>query len=417
MTDPIVFLSDLIALGRSGETDVQQAVSARLATFGCSIEALTYEPGEVRLREEFALDQAITRGPRTAIVARLKGTGGGRSCILFAHPDSEPVPEAHGWSADPFTARISDSRIHGWGVADDLSGIAAMVSGLGAALADGWRPRGDIIVASTPSKRHARGVAAVLERIDRPDAAIYLHPAESGAGMGEIKACTPGLLEFSIALRGQPPETAEIGHAAFVHRAFGVADAARAVMDQLQRLDATRGERIRHGRIEAFVGRATNILVSGLRFGEPGLRNRVPTEGWIEGSVSSPPGESLEQAMADIRGAVASAVLPGGWPEALRPEVSFLAGVTGAETPGNHPLFNAVNDAIRVATGRNAFVNPVHTASDIRVPIVQHGIPTVGLGPLGGDLTQNGRTDEWVDVADHERCVGVVAGALRTWCG
>ncbi len=417
MTDAIAILSELIALGRSGETAIQQAVAARLAAVGCSIEALTYEPAEIGLREEFAQDQAIAPGQRTAVVARLRGSGGGRSCILFAHPDSEPVPEAHGWSADPFVARIADGRIHGWGVADDLAGVAAMVSGLELALADGWRPRGDIVVASTPSKRHARGVAAVLERIARPDAAIYLHPAESGAGMGEIKACTPGLLEFRIALGGQPPETAEPGHAAFAHRGFSVADAARAVLEQLRRLDAERGARIAHARIESFVGRATNILVSAVSFGEAGRRNRLPTDGWIEGSVSFPPGETLEQAMGDIRRAVEATALPAGWPAALRPAVAFPAGVTGAETPADHPLFLAVNAAIRAETGRDAFVNPVHTASDIRVPIVQHGIPTVGLGPLGGDLTQNGRTDEWVDVADHRRCAAVVAAALKGWCG
>ncbi len=322
MNDPIPFLSDLIALGRSGETAVQQAVATRLAAMGCAIEALTYDPADVRLREEFAEHQAMATGPRTAIVARLKGLGGGRSCILFAHPDGEPTREAHGWSADPFTARIADGRIHGWGVADDLAGVAAMVSGLEQALAEGWRPRGDIVIASTPSKRHARGVAAVLDRIPRPDAAIYLHPAESGAGMGEIKACTPGLLEFRIALKGEPPETAEPGHAAFAHRGFGVADAARAVLDHLRRLDVERGARIAHARIEGFVGRATNILVSGARLGEAGLRNRLPTQGWVEGSVSFPPGETLEQVMADIRKAVAAA-LPSGWPEALRPRSPF----------------------------------------------------------------------------------------------
>lgn len=416
MPDPIAFLSELIALGREGESAVQRSVAARLSALGCAIERLTYRPETVPLREEFALDHAMTPGERTAVMARLGGSGGGRSCILFAHPDSEPAPAEHGWSADPFTARVAGGRIHGWGVADDLAGVAAMVSGIESTLSGGWRPRGDIIVASTPSKRHARGVAAVLDRIPRPDAAIYLHPAESGAGMGEIKACTPGLLEFRIALKGRFPETAEPGHAAFVHRGFGVADAARNVLEQLGRLDAARAERLRHARIEAFVGRATNILVSALRFGEPSSRNRLPTEGWIEGSVSLPPGETLEQAMADIRKTVAAS-LPSGWPAALEPSVSFPAGVRGAETTADHPLFHAVNDAVRLATGRDAFVNPVHTASDIRVPIVQHGIATVGLGPLGGDLTQNGRTDEWVDIEDHRRCVGVVAAALRNWCG
>jgi len=48
---------------------------------------------------------------------------------------------------------------------------------------------------------------------------------------------------------------------------------------------------------------------------------------------------------------------------------------------------------------------------------VQAGIPTVGLGPLAGDLTQNGLTDEWVDVDDYRRAVKVVAAIIDGWCG
>jgi acetylornithine deacetylase/succinyl-diaminopimelate desuccinylase-like protein len=417
MSDAIDFLAELVARGRAGEAAVQDSVAARLAGLGCAVEARHYRPDDVRLRDEFATGAAAPAGERMAILARFAGSGGGRSCILFAHPDSEPVPVDHGWSADPFIARIADGRLHGWGVADDLSGVAAMISGLGAALAEGWRPRGDIIVASTPSKRHARGAAAALQHIGRPDAALYLHPAESGAGMGEIKACTPGLLEFRIALAGRAPDTQEPGHAAFAHRGLNVADAAAAVLAALSTLDAARGARVAHPRIASFAGRATNVLVSSLRFGAEGARNRLPVECVIEGSVSFPPGESLSAVMTELRAAVAAMRLPAGWPEALRPRVDFPAGVSGAETPADHPLFLCIEAAIRAETGAGAFVNPVHTASDIRVPIVQQGVPTLGLGPLGGDLTQNGRVDEWVDVEDHRRCVRVVARALRAWCG
>ena len=48
---------------------------------------------------------------------------------------------------------------------------------------------------------------------------------------------------------------------------------------------------------------------------------------------------------------------------------------------------------------------------------MQAGIPTVGLGPLGGDLTQNGLTDEWVDVEDYRRAVEVAAAIIDGWCG
>jgi acetylornithine deacetylase len=413
----VTFLKELIALGREGEASIHRAIANRLEGLGCSVDRMAYEPADVVLKHEFASGAALVRGERIAIVARFKGSGGGRSVILFAHPDCEPVSGTDLWTTDPFAGVIKNGRLYGWGVADDLSGIAAMVSGLEHALANGWKPKGDIIIASTPSKRHARGVAAVLDRIEVPNAAIYLHPAESGAGMAEIKACTPGLLEFRIEIAGMQPETAEPGHAAFAHRASNPVTVVPAILKALTDLDRDRGSRIHHDRIDSFVGRATNILISNISTGQPGARNRVPARCIVEGSLSFPPGEALEAVKAELETAVDYATLPPEWPSLLNPRLSFPAGVTGAETPADHPLFLAVEAAVRKETGRRAMVNPIHTASDIRVPVVQKGIPTVGLGPQCGDLTQNGRTNEWVDVEDHLRCVRVVARTLRNWCG
>jgi acetylornithine deacetylase/succinyl-diaminopimelate desuccinylase-like protein len=410
---PTELLQALISCGRNGETAVQEQLARYVTALGADVEQYGYEPSTVVMRHEFADGLQIAAGQRTALIARIVGSGGGKSLILFAHPDSEPVAAPERWSADPFTGAFANGRIHGWGVADDLSGVAAMVSGLGAALADGWRPRGDIILASTPSKRHARGVAAVLNHIPVPDAAIYLHPAESGAGMGEIKACTPGLLEFRIEITGTPPDTQEIGHSAFAHRATNAIEAARPILDALLRLDAERGERVRHGRIEAAVGRATNVMISAIVAGKPGARNRLPVTCSVEGSVSFPPGETLQSLMEEIRNAIGTVSLPAG----AVASIAFPSGVCGAETAADHPLFGVVAAAVFEEAGITPVVNPLHTASDIRLPILQKGIPTVGLGPLGGDLTQNGRTDEWVDAADHDRCVRVVARTIRNWCG
>jgi acetylornithine deacetylase len=273
------------------------------------------------------------------------------------------------------------------------------------------------MAASTPSKRHARGVAAVLDRVPRPDAAVYLHPAESGSGLAEIKACTPGLLEFVIDIAGAPPDTAEPGHAAFTHRGRTTAGVVESVLAALRTLDAARGSRVRHPRIGSFVGRATNVMVSGIRAGMPGRRNRLPVAAVIEGSVSFPPGETLQAVMDEVAAAVRGAVLPAGWPAELAPRVAFPAGVAGAEVDGDHPLFLLAAGAIRSEAGIEPMVNPVHTASDIRVPIHQKGIPTIGLGPLAGDLTQNGRVDEWVNLRDQSLAASVLGRLIRDWCG
>ena len=68
-------------------------------------------------------------------------------------------------------------------------------------------------------------------------------------------------------------------------------------------------------------------------------------------------------------------------------------------------------------TGTVPFVNALHTSSDIRVPMVQKGIPCVGIGSLSGNLSQNNLVDEWVDVEDFVKLVYVTAEVITDWCG
>lgn len=413
----VAFLRDLIRLQREGETAVQARIAAAAASLGCEVEHRTYRPAEVPLREEFASEAAMAAEERTAILARLRGTGGGRSVIFFAHPDGEAFAPAHGWRHDPFAGEIEAGRIHGWGVADDLAGVATMVEAVRVLRDAGLRPKGDVILASTPSKRHARGVHALLHGGVAADAAVYLHPAESGVGMREVKALAPGQLVFRIILRGRLPETQEPGHTAFAHLAVNPIDLVPAVIAALRALDARRGARVRHGVLERAIGRSTNLLVGDIRALGDGRASRVPPAVQLSCALAFPPGERLAEVQAEVENALAEAAANDAGLRAHPPQLVWLSGVTGAEVPEGHPLWTATSEAVRLGTGTAPHINPLHTSSDIRNPMVQSGIPCVGLGPLCGDLTQNGGRDEWVDVADYRRGVAVVAGLIALWCG
>lgn len=411
----VAFLRELIILSRSGEAAVQNHVAARLQSLGCEVRRLVYHPQDVPVRHEFASAAAMDPEPRESIVARLSGAGTGRSVIFFAHPDGEPVRDAERWLRDPFAGVVENGRIYGWGVADDLAGVAGFVEALATLVATGIRPAGDITLASTPSKRHARGVFQVLHAGFRADAAVYMHPAESGVGMREIKAVASGLLEFNVAVAGRPPDTREPCHTAFAHRAVNPLDKALLIVTALQRLGEVRAARVHHPALDNAVGRSTNILVANLVCGMPGQSTRVAERCSFGASVAFPPGERLEDVQAEVAAAIGAAVAADEWLRTNPPELAWIAGVTGAEVPDSHPLYRTVSDAVRRVTGQQPFVNPLHTSSDIRVPMVQAGIPTVGLGPLGGDLTQNGARDEWVDVADYLRSVKVAALVMADW--
>lgn len=412
----VAFLQELIRLQADGEAAVQARIAEACIAAGCTVERRRYRPAEVRLRHEFAAEAAMATEEREAILARLPGVGGGRSVIFFAHPDGEPFQPAHGWRHDPLAGTVAAGRIHGWGVADDLAGVATMVEAVRLLRAAGLRPKGDVILASTPSKRHARGVHALLHGGVAADAAVYLHPAESGVGMQEVKALAAGQLIFRIIIRGRLPATNEPGHAAFAHVAVNPVDKAMVVLAALQALDARRGARVHHPALEAAIGRSTNLLVGDIRSLGDGRASRVAPAVQLSCALAFPPGEALADVQAEVEAAIAEAAAADPFLHETPPELVFLSGVTGAEVPLDHPLWQATSEAVKRGTGAAPHINPLHTSSDIRNPMVQSGIPCVGLGPLCGDLTQNGGRDEWVDEADYRRGVVVVALLIALWC-
>lgn len=411
----VTFLRRLIAAQADGEGAVQALVADRLAAAGCTVTPLRYDPAAVPLIGEFAAAQAQSAGERVAVVGHRAGDAGRRSLILFAHPDGEPV-DAAGWTQPPFDGVQADGRLYGWGVADDLAGVAAGVLGLERALAAGT-PLGPVTVASTPSKRHARGVTAVLQQVPASDAAVYLHPAESGMGMREVKAFASGAIEFRVTVRGRPPETTEPSHAAFAHMAVNPLDKAMLLVEALRRLDAARGAAVSHPRLQAAIGRSTNLMVTTLHCGQGARFSRIAPEAWFGAVVAFPPGEALEAVRDAVSAALAAAAAADPWLTDNPPEVAWLSGTTGCDLPESHPLWGVVAGAVRDTTGAEPFVNALHTGSDIRNPWVQKGIPTVGLGCLCGGLTHSGHTDEWVDVADFHRMVDTVAAIVTGWCG
>lgn len=412
----IDLLRTLVAAQPGGEARVQEVISHRLAAAGCDVQVHPYDPAEVPVKGEFALDTARNPERRSAVVGTLPGDPARPSLLMFAHPDGEPVADTTAWTHDPFAGEIDAGRFYGWGVADDLAGCAAAVLAIEKAAAANV-PLGRAVFASTPSKRYARGVAALLHDGLSADASLYLHPAESGVGMREIKAVASGQLEFRIDVTGQAPDTTEPGHTAFSHRAENPIDKALAIRAALMALADDRAARIRHPLIEAEVGRATNIHISSISCGEMRRLSRIADTCSLGCAVSFPPGETLEEVKAEITAWVARAATLDPWLRDHPPQITWLTGVTGGEVPAEHPLYRTAAAAVSRITGDAPHVNPMHTSSDIRNPIVEADIPCVGLGCLGGDLSQNDRHDEWIDVADFLRMVDVTAAIVTDWCG
>lgn len=415
----LAFLQRLIRAQEEGEAAVQALVAQRFQALGMEVETLRLLPIQLSPDLEFAAEESIDRTERISVVGRLAGTGSGKSLLFFGHPDGEARTEASlaGWEHDPFAGEVENGRIYGWGAADDLTGVAIMAEALAAVLETVGRPRGDILLASTPAKRSARGILGVLNQGYRADAAVYLHPAESEEGLEDIKAITSGMLQFRVVVQGRGPDTREPGQTAFAHRAVNAVDRMALVRDRLRELDLERGARVHHPALDAAVGRSTNLLVSHVSCGEPGRTTRVPTECVLEASVTFPPGEEMGRVKEEILTAIGDAAGEDEWLGDPPPDVEWLFGTQGVEVPRDSPLYRTVHRAVVEVTGVEPTVNPLHSASDIKNPNLFSGIPSVGIGPLAGDLTQAGGHDEWVDVEDYIRTIKICAKIIVDWSG
>lgn len=410
----VVFLRELIGAGEQGEQAVQSIIERRFEALGCEVDVLRVVPSSLRLEKEFAAEVMIDETERTSVVGVCAGSGGGRSLLLFGHPDSPQVDE-EGWTKPLFEGVVEDGRLYGWGIADDLAGVALMAEAMAVVRESGIRLRGDVILASTASKRNGRGILAVLRKGYQADAAIYLHPAESGGGLGEIKSLTSGLLRFQITVTGEPPDTTEPGHTAFSHRAFPATRAALRIMEALERLDAERAERVHHPHLQAQVGRSTNLLIADVSCGNASALSRVPRECVIGGTLTFPPGEELDSVRGEVEDAVRSAGATDPYLHENPARVEWLFGTPGVEVAESDPLYRIVSTSIETITGERPIAYALHSGSDIRNPIHINGTPAVGFGPLAGGLTHSHLTDEWIDLEDYTRAMKVVVRILIAW--
>jgi acetylornithine deacetylase len=389
-------LQGLVRAARDGEDAAQQFVDATRRTWGLGAETVRRSPATLRLPGELVGAQWLDARERTSVFGRWHGAGAGPSLMVWVHPDSPPLLDARRWSHDPYGAEREDGRIYGLGAADDRSGIAAALAAVQTLQQAGIRTRGDVLIGSCASKDHAQGVVAGFELGFIADASIYLHPAESGHGLADIKGATSGVLAFRVALAGRQPETTEPNQVPFADQGVNAIDSLIPVIDALRRMEHELAGYWRHAALEeAMGGRATRLSLETVE-AESGF-GRIPTSCRLGATLVFPPGVALAEAQAAVEAALDACVPCDGWTAVPRAE--WLFGTEGAEVPESHPLFQVTRAAIEAATGRRPSMYRLHCNSDIRVPHHFNRTPCVGFGPLAGNSSQIGMADEWVDEA------------------
>lgn len=164
----------LAAIDREQLAEVATGLTNRPSLPGDEAEAARYLEGYLRERG-YEVDMQEVEPNRFNVIARLRGSGGGRSLMFNGHLDVDPI--ARNWKRDPLKSTREGDRIYGAGINNMKAGIAAQVGAVDAIRRSGVRLAGDIVIAAVAGETQGGVGSGYIEKHGPiTDAAIVSEP-------------------------------------------------------------------------------------------------------------------------------------------------------------------------------------------------------------------------------------------------
>ena len=398
--DLIGLLRALIPIrSRSGES--AEAAQALVTDF---LRALPYRIEETADRPSLYVDHPEYMppnppgdGPFVNVVAY--PTDSDASGAMFAHIDTHTVEP--GWTTDPYEPVLRDGRLYGLGSADDKGGVAAMLVAA-SALAAAGEPL-PVVMSLHGKGGGSRGSLPIFQRLREADvdldAVLYVHPAETGRGLEDIKTEVQGVVDLALTVKGWRAPPMEIGSIDSAEWSEG-GNALEAAIAALEHLEAS-----------AFEDVALNLgsFSGGDRIGsvatDAEARFRLKFSGehtWRDLL------DAGREALRDVEQRLPAK--EGGRFELALQTVGYRTNPGRADW--NAPASRVLRRSIAEVTGQAPSAYPNHYAGDIRYPIRLLGVPAYGLGSLAGGFYG---PNEWVDVDDLVKLTAVCIQTMSGW--
>jgi acetylornithine deacetylase len=339
--------------------------------------------------EEWGFDVDVTEVSegRWNTVASRSGNASGLTLMLNGHLDTVGV---EGMTVDPFAGAIEGGRLWGRGACDMKGGVASLLSAAASLSRDRDWP-GRLIVALTADEEHASlGMQALASSVADVDAAIVCEPTDLSV-MPAHKGFVWVELDFTgRAAHGSRPDVGvdAIEHAGMVLSRFG------ALRERLGA--APPHPLLGHGSFHAGTiqgGSAASVYPAACRL--------VIERRTLPGETADDVMSEVEQLVAGVRSEV---------PEL---DVSVKRGLSrpATEVAADAPLVVGLLEACR-EHGLEGRVEPMTAWVDAAF-LNEAGVPAVCFGP--GSIGQAHSADEWIEVAQIERCARVLEAFARTF--
>jgi acetylornithine deacetylase len=305
---------------------------------------------------------------RPNVLARYKGTGGGRSLLFYGHIDSESPGVREEWTMDPYGGEIKDGKIYGRASKDMRAGISSFIKAAEAVIRRGVRPKGDLILAFCVDEEVAgpNGIGYLVKNGHvKADAAIYGETYH----LGDIMRADSGFLWLKITSIGVP------AHCQLKTDEKKSVNAVEKMAKLILKLSEVRLPFKPH---PLFKGMYPGITAGTTIYTrENQLINAVPDRCTATFDVRLLPGMDTDEVFGIIQKTAGDLELEDGEAKFAIEEIS-RRGPT--EIPENHPIIQTISRNFEKVTGRKARVVGHEMTSD-EFFLRNAGIMGVHFGP------------------------------------
>jgi acetylornithine deacetylase len=406
-------LADLDALlsiaslgGTTAEVDAQRHLADHWTTEGLDVTSWEIDVARITEASDFP-GMEVDRDQALGVIARLPGTGGGRTLLIDGHTDVVPPGDLSAWSGDPFIPRILDMdgrpSVVARGACDMKAGLVAAWEALRIVREAGINLRGDVIVCPVSGEEDGGlGTFAALEQLDtsRIDGCVVPEPTDL-----DLVLANGGALTFRLRV-----------HGAAIHasrRSEGVSSIEKfiPILNALMQLEETR-----NANVDPLMQRwpiAYPLSIGTVQSGD--WASTVPDLLVAEGRLGVALGESAESARQQLESAVAAACARDPWLRDHPATVEWWGGqFHSGRTEPDAEIITTVRDAHHRATNSSPDTYGAPYGSDLRLLVGKGGIPTVQYGP--GDSRVAHAPDEYVAIDDVVTCSAVLADVIVKFC-
>ena len=399
----ITLLRDMVTIPSvtGDEAAIQRYLNEVLSGMGLGVDMWETDWDELRKHPGY---RPVERGyeGRPNIVAKLEGSGGGRSLLLNGHTDVIPVGNGEGWDENPWSASIRDGRMYGRGTADMKSGVASHIMAVQALAAAGIHLKGDLLINIVIDEEvSGHGTLDTVIRGYSADAGISGETSDLA-----IQPACIGRIWFEIEILGKP--------AGIQKRYQGVSGISlgNKIAQAVQEMEDRRVATVKHPLYPNALDSLPCMIGS---FSAGNYPSAFPTNCLLKGSIGTVPGEDHEGVKRSLVEAIAAAAAKDPWMKDHPPKVRFVGyDAEASEIPTDHAIVQTVQRNYREVVGREPELSGRQGAADTRFLNKYAATPTVIFGP--GSTAVMHSDNEYVSIDDYITSIKVMALSIYDWC-